>query len=138
MKNTFSRSLIENMTKRYFNQTVIDRKHRKNQYHWLNFGRHCMSDDIKIVLANLSPNDFNNFLMLALMVKQLFDKKRKSPVEFLKQLLIASMKNTKNDNKNNRNNNTNNNNNNTSVKEDDSPLPEKSTIKKLMALTNYR
>ena len=57
-----------------------------------------MSDDIKIVLANLSPNDFNNFLMLALMVKQLFDKKRKSPVEFLKQLLIATMKNTKSKN----------------------------------------
>jgi len=33
-----------------------------------------MSDDIKIVFANLSPNDFNNFLMLALLVKQLFEK----------------------------------------------------------------
>ncbi len=57
-----------------------------------------MSEDIKVVLAELTPNDFNNFIMLASMVKQLFDKKRKSPVEFLKQLLNATMYNTKSKN----------------------------------------
>jgi hypothetical protein len=53
-----------------------------------------MSKDIKVVLRNVDPQTLNNFEKLTKLVKELFDTERKSPTDFLKELLISDMNTT--------------------------------------------
>jgi hypothetical protein len=54
-----------------------------------------LSNDIRIVLSNLPPEDFKNFEVLTHEVYDLFDKGRKSSVDYMTQLLNSTMKSTK-------------------------------------------
>ncbi len=53
-----------------------------------------LSNDIRLVLSNLVPEDFEDFNKLSHAVYDLFDKKRKSTVDYMSQLLNSTMKTT--------------------------------------------
>jgi hypothetical protein len=54
-----------------------------------------LSKDIRLVVRKFPKDELNNFDTLSEKVRRLFDRKKKNPTDYLKELLNSNMKNTK-------------------------------------------